>query len=109
MSFFSNLWKKLKIVVTPFFEKSKVAIETFLSSAAENLLKNGGEFLVNTAKDAVAAAEAAGGSSQQKKDAAAAAVITAFKTKGLPYVISSINLAIEAAVAQQKELPTTNK
>lgn len=75
---------------------------TFLSALGADIEKAGGDFLIQTALDAVRIAEDKGGSGADKFSAALSYVKSTLKSKGLPIVVHAVNGAIEAAVAQIK-------
>ncbi|TVL97176.1 MAG: phage holin [Candidatus Brocadia sp. WS118] len=75
---------------------------TFLSALAADIEKSGGEFLMETALDAVKIAEQLGGSGSSKFEAAYNYIEKQLKTEGIEIIRHAVNGAIEAAVAQMK-------
>jgi hypothetical protein len=98
--FFENLWAN---VLKPDVQKAEVVVGAFFQSAetaVENELGVEGLMIVT---DAVSAAEQSGGSGTQKLAAAQLAIATDLSTANLVNVAqTTINVAIEGAVAQLK-------
>lgn len=95
MSFFSSL----ETAFSSWFSKTETEVTTFLKPLAASLIANGGTLLLTAATGAVVAAETAGGTGVQKLAAAVASVKSTLTTGGLALADSTINGAIEAAVA----------
>lgn len=84
---------------------------SFISTLAESIADNGGQVLIDAAKqevqaveDAAAAGLAAGNimTAEDKFAQAQAAVVQTLKTEGIPVVMNAVNGAIEAAVAAMR-------
>ena len=76
----------------------------FFEALASSIEASGGQILWDAAKAAVEAAEAQGGGGEDKAKAALASVIAVLEKEGLPIVINAIKGAIEAAVANLKNV-----
>ena len=104
--FFENLWTN---VLKPDVQKAAQVVSTFFGSAETAVENQLGVEGLKIVTDAVTAAEQAGGTGVQKL-AAAQAAIAADLTKAniLGVAQNTINVAIEAAVAQMKTAQTQN-
>jgi hypothetical protein len=104
--FFENLWST---VLKPEAQKAAAVIATFFGAsetAVENQLGVEGLKIVT---DAVSAAEQAGGTGLQKLAAAQAAITSDLSAANILNVAqNTINVAIEAAVAQMKTAQPQN-
>lgn len=74
----------------------------FFEALATSIEASGGQILRDAAINAVKAAETNGGSGKAKFDAAYAQVVSTLQAEGIPFLVSAVNGAIEAAVAKIK-------
>ncbi len=86
--------------VQNFFHAGVHDLVAAIAAFSHNIEYNLGDVGFAIVSAAVAAAEQTGGTAEEKRKAAQQAAIAELTAKGLPVVISSINGAIEAAVAQ---------
>jgi hypothetical protein len=99
----TNVFTNVKNDLEDLLAKLAKVLSAFSSALLKSMEQSGGQFLEDTAKDAVMAAEAAGGTGQAKFDAAVASVIKDLTAKGIPFVLNAVQGAIIMAVAQLHE------
>lgn len=102
MSQFSNAMESFWDNIIDMLEEAWDWSKPILKATLRQLVIGGGATLISAAENAVQAAQASGGSGNDKYEMAFAAVKQTIKDSGQDVIDSSINLAIEMAVAKLK-------
>lgn len=99
MTIFSKAWFHIKA----FFDEAENEVIEFIDSLTSSILRNGGKFLIDSARAAVQEVANNGSlDTDQKFITAFEKVKESLEKNGLPIVFNAINGAIEAAVAENK-------